>query len=90
MTGHGEPEHDEPRLGPAEDVRARVDAHRALAVQVTGLPAAEAAAQLESAGLRVRTVDLDDPGGGRRRADLRADRVTLYVRGGVVERAEAG
>lgn len=89
MTKPDSPDHEE-RAAVAREFDRALDAARLFASGLVGLPSTEAIARVENYGLRPRIVDLEDPTGGWITADLQLDRVTLFLRASVVERATAG
>jgi hypothetical protein len=70
----------------------RLEATRELAPAFVGLTKDAAVRLATERGLHLRFVDFDENMSGRfaLTADLRADRLTVYVRDGVVTQAEAG
>jgi hypothetical protein len=89
MTTPDSPGCDEP-VAVARDFDEALDAAGGFANGLVGLPAEAARARVEAEGLLSRVVDLDDSAGSWITADLRLDRVTLFLRDSRVERATAG
>ena len=74
-----------------DEIDRRVEANKPVAAGLVGLPKSQALQRLTDLGLVVRLVDWDEiKGGVLLTSDLRADRVTVHVREGVVTEAEAG
>jgi hypothetical protein len=72
------------------DADARLQVTRKVGQGLVGLGEAEAVAMATAVGLRLRVVHLASPTDTWLTADLRTDRITVYVELGKIVRAAAG
>lgn len=74
-----------------DELERRLAANAPVAASLVGLPKEQALQRLRHHGLVIRLVDHDEmPGPILLTADLRGDRVTVHVRGGIVTEADVG
>ena len=74
-----------------DPVSEAVEANKPLAAALVGMTRDAAIAHVEAAGLSLRLLDWDAADGPLLLSlDLRGDRITIHIRGGLVAEADAG